>query len=290
MRYFFSFSILIFISLLFSVGAGYGAVEWHVEQNLKIGDAPADISMSNNGEWVYVLTETGDIKIYASDGRLEDTIHVGKKINHLAAGPSEDILLLGNREDKTVQTLFLEFVRNIDISGAAVLGLEKAPIIIVVFMDYQCPYCARLEPILEKVQESNPDYVKVVFKNFPLKMHNAANSAAEASIVAEEMGKFLEFHKQMVEGYKTLSDDKILDIASGLGFNKDDFKEKMSSEAVLKQVQKDIADGEKAGVSGTPSVFVNGRELKNRSLEGFQELIDKEIKKLGQSNGAAPKP
>ena len=283
MRALFILILLVFFFCPFSAGTGNAAVEWSLGPAVRIGTSPKDMAVSANGNRFYVLTEKGDILIYQSDGHLEDTIHVGDRVDFLEAGPNENLLLVGSRKDKTLQTLSLESIRDIDISQAPVLGPADAPVVIAVFMDYQCPYCARLEPLLDQVLEKNPKNVKIAFKNFPLKMHKAALSAAEASLVADKEGKFLAFRSLMFDDYQNLNEEKILDIAADLGLDKNEFKAKMNSPAVVLQIQRDIKDGKQAGVSGIPTVFINGRKLKNRSLEEFQKMIDQEMMKHGGS-------
>jgi len=134
-------------------------------------------------------------------------------------------------------------------------------------------------PLLEQVLEKNPKLVKIVFKHFPLKKHKAALLAAAATLIANDAGKFWEFHSLLVDHFRQLSEDKILEISEELGFDRAAFKNQIQSTVVLKRIQKDITDSQKAGVQGIPKVFVNGRSLKKRSLEGFQSMIDEEIKK-----------
>lgn len=288
----------LFRPLLFMVIVGVGccaaigeaAVDWQLTSAIDIRQTPMDAAMSTSGNWIYVLTKTGDILIYSSDGQLDDTIHVGKNISFISPGSSDNQLLIGNGKGKTVQILSMEFVREIDISGAPVLGLPDAPITIVVFMDYQCPYCARLMPVLEQVLQKYPEQVKIVYKQYPLKMHKAALSAAAASLVAARENRFRELHSLMLDDFKNLTDESILDKASSLGFDHEAFQKKMASPVVLLQIQKDMQDGKKAGVSGIPSVFINGKKLKNRSLAGFQQMIDQEIETPGRQPPATDEP
>ena len=111
-------------------------------------------------------------------------------------------------------------------------------------------------------------------------MHKAALSAAAASLAAAREGRFRELHALMEADYKSLTDESILDMALSRGFDREAFRKKMAAPAVMLQIQKDMQDGKKAGVSGIPSVFINGKQLKNRSLEGFQQMIEQEIKTL----------
>jgi protein-disulfide isomerase len=135
-------------------------------------------------------------------------------------------------------------------------------------------------PLLEQVLERNPDKIKIAFKHFPLKMHKAALVAATASLYADTQGKFYEFHNLLMQNSKSLNEEKILDIAVEIGFQRSEVKKQIMNPVLLKKIQKDIADGKQAGVNSVPKVFINGHLLKQRTMEEFQKLIDKEMKKI----------
>jgi protein-disulfide isomerase len=129
------------------------------------------------------------------------------------------------------------------------------------------------------VLEAYPDKVKLVFKNFPLRNHRHAMKAASAALAAESQGKFWEFHDQLFKNYNRLNDKFIDDIATVLQLNQEPFEKRMNSPEVRQQIQQDLEDGQKAGVRGTPTIFINGRLLQDRSLNGFKTIIDNELKK-----------
>ncbi|MGD9057457.1 MAG: thioredoxin domain-containing protein [Desulfobacterales bacterium] len=138
-------------------------------------------------------------------------------------------------------------------------------------------------PILEQVLEKYPQDVKVVFKNFPLQNHKYAMKAAVAALAAESQGKFWEFHDLLFKNYNKLNDQKIQDIAVTLNLNLEEYEKKKKDPAVQTQVRRDLADGRRAGVRGTPTIFINGKRLRDRSLKGFQAAIDKQLEKLGKT-------
>lgn len=128
--------------------------------------------------------------------------------------------------------------------------------------------------------EQYPNDVKLVFKNFPLtRIHKSAMNAAIAALAAHQQGKFWEFHSQLFENYNQLSDAKFDEIAQSLGLNMEQFKQDMQNPALSAIVQRDLQDGVAAGVRGTPSIFINGRMLQQRSLPGFKQIIDAELAK-----------
>ena len=140
-------------------------------------------------------------------------------------------------------------------------------------------------PVLEQVLEKNPENVKFVFKNYPLRNHKFAMKAAVAALAAGSEGKFWEFHDELYKNYNKLSDQKIREIALGLGFDQAEFEKRMSDPKIAAMIRQDLQDGAKAGVRGTPTIFINGRRLKNRSLQGFQAAIDRELQRLGKKAG-----
>ena len=138
-------------------------------------------------------------------------------------------------------------------------------------------------PVLEQVLEKYPEDVKVAFKNFPLRNHKFAMKAAVAALAAEGQGKFWEFHDLLFENYNKLNDQKIQDIAVAVGLNLEEYEKKKKYPAITRQVRQDLSDGQKAGVRGTPTIFINGIRLRDRSLKGFQAAIDKQLQKLGKT-------
>ena len=137
-------------------------------------------------------------------------------------------------------------------------------------------------PLLEQVLEKNPKTVKIVFKNFPIRSHKFAAQAAVAALAADRQGKFWEFHDELFNNYNRLNEEKVQEIAAKLKLNKAQFEKDRKDALLLEQIRHDFNEGVRAGVRGVPAVFVNGRKLKDRSLKGFQALIDKELEILGQ--------
>ena len=107
-----------------------------------------------------------------------------------------------------------------------------------------------------------------------------AMKAARAALAAESQGKFWEYHDQLFQYYNRLSDQIIQKIVGVLDLDKTEFDKQMSSSTVMTRIQKDLQDGVKAGVRSTPTVFVNGKRLRKRNPDGFQQAIDKELEKL----------
>ena len=130
--------------------------------------------------------------------------------------------------------------------------------------------------------EKNPKTVKIVFKNFPIRSHKFAVQAAVAALAADRQGKFWDFHDELFNNYNRLNEEKVQEIAAKFKLDKAQFEKDRKDPLLLEQIKYDVNEALQAGVGSVPSVFVNGRKLKERSLKGFQDLIDKELEILGQ--------
>jgi len=137
-------------------------------------------------------------------------------------------------------------------------------------------------PVLEQVLEKYPEEVKIVYKNFPLNSHKFAKKAATAALAAESQGKFWEFHDLLFKNYNRLNDRKIRKIAIKLGLDMVKFDKKMKDPVIQERISRDLRDGNRADVRGTPTVFINGKNLRDRTLPGFQKVIDRELQKQGR--------
>ncbi|MGD9159736.1 MAG: thioredoxin domain-containing protein [Desulfobacteraceae bacterium] len=277
-RYLIKIIFLICMCLICPLSAS-AEVDWSVQQIIDFEQKPVDIVMSSRGSYMYVLTEDGIIHIYDSSGNLKGRIEAGKNVDQIASGSKENILILKSKKNKEIRTISVEFIKEINIEGSPYKGNADAPVVIVVFTDYQCGYCGRLLPKLNQVIEKNKDTVKIVTKNLPLRMHKNARKAAAAALTAYSMGKFDEFHEELYKNAAQLDDKKVGEMATSFGLNPDEFIKEMKSKKIQNEIKRDMRDAEKAGVRATPTVFVNGRRLKNLSITGFQHAIDAQLKK-----------
>jgi protein-disulfide isomerase len=132
-------------------------------------------------------------------------------------------------------------------------------------------------PILEQLLEQYPKQIKIVFKHFPLRNHKFAVKAAQATIAAHRQGKFWQFHDLLFEQYNQINDQKIDEIRSQLGLDENQFKKDMNAPKTMGMIREDAGNGRDAGVRGTPTVYINGRQLKDKSLEGFRQAIAKAL-------------
>lgn len=173
----------------------------------------------------------------------------------------------------------------IDLGNSPVRGAADAPVTIIQFSEFQCPFCNRVEPTLDALM-NDPAYagkIKIVFKQFPLGFHANAQKAAEAALFANDNGKFWELHKVMFENQRALEVDNLLKYAEGVGLNAADLKAALDSDKYKAAVAADQAAATKAGISGTPSFVINGKLVVGAlPIESFKSEIDQALAKVGK--------
>ena len=277
------FTILLLTPLivLTLAGFGYAQSEWELQRTFNLAEAvPLDVKVSAKGTLVFVLTDKGEILIYTPDGKLRDKILVDESIDKIEPGPVDDVLLISSKEKKTLAVIRLDLVQTINISHSPYKGPADAPVAIVVYTDFQAPAGVKLAPVLEQVLAKYPQQVKLVYKSFPLKSkHKFAGRAAVAAVAAEKQGKFWQFYDLLFANYQGLHQKKIEEFAESLGLDMEKFKKDMRDSRTLGKIQQDMSEGAMAGVRVPPTVFVNGRMVRNPTVEGIEASVEKELKK-----------
>jgi protein-disulfide isomerase len=174
----------------------------------------------------------------------------------------------------------------VEAGSAPARGNPKAPVTIVEFSDFQCPYCVRARPAVNKVRDAYGDRVRFVFRHFPLDFHAQAQKAGEATACAGEQGKFWELHDLLWENSSKLQVADLKAHAATLGLDPAAFGACLDSGRHAALVEGDLAAGQGYGVSGTPAFFVNGRPLVGaQPFEAFAQVIDDEL-----ARAATPAP
>lgn len=176
----------------------------------------------------------------------------------------------------------------IPVAGAPVTGPQNAPITLVEFSDFQCPYCTAAFPELKAVLQAYPTQVKLIFKEYPLEIHSQADLAAAAAVAANKQGKFWAMHDAMFTHHEDLSRKAILALAKENGLDMDRFENDIDSTQVRETVVRDVQDGDRAGVEGTPTIFINGQRYNGPIVAAaLRPLLDAELKNLKQPNQTA---
>jgi protein-disulfide isomerase len=195
----------------------------------------------------------------------------------------------GVKPDKLYEVLTAENVRSagqaeqqmaakIEVGSAPVLGPRNAPVTIVEWSDFQCPFCGRVEPTLQQIRDEYKGKIRLAWKNQPLSFHQNAMPAAEAAMAAHEQGKFWEFHDELFKRQNELGPALYDDVAKKLGLDLNKFRASIESHRHTQQIQADMTAGTAVGAGGTPTFFINGKKLVGaQPLESFKQVIDAEL-------------
>jgi protein-disulfide isomerase len=182
------------------------------------------------------------------------------------------------RKDANIRWLITEPpqpVQNISVDDDPSRGDANAPVTIVEFTDFQCPACAAMHPILDEVLKSSGNKVRFVVRDFPLNQHEFARKAAEAANAANAQGKFFEYIAVLFKNQKALDVPSLKKYASEVGLDRARFDAALDRGVYAAEVDKDVTDGEMYGIGSTPTIFINGVQLKVLSADGLKEAIER---------------
>jgi protein-disulfide isomerase len=178
----------------------------------------------------------------------------------------------------TVRILLDPSRQRIATGDSPTKGPANAPIELVEFADFQCPYCLQVRPTVAKVLDTYGDRIRFVYRHYPLPNHPNARAAAEAAQCAAEQGKFWLYHDRLFASPTKLADADLKQAAAELGMDSSRFNDCFDSRKYKAQVEADIAAGNEAGVNGTPAFFINGRLLSGaQPFDAFKRVIDDEL-------------
>jgi len=157
-------------------------------------------------------------------------------------------------------------------------GDAAAPVTIVEFTDYQCPSCAGTQPIIEQLLKEYANKLRLVMCDFPLAKHQNAFKAAEAAEAAREQGKYWDYIAILFNSQSALGIDKLKEYASKLGLDRQKFDQALDSGKFAEKVRRDLQDGLKIGINSTPTIFVNGKRIQERSYESLKAAVENALK------------
>jgi protein-disulfide isomerase len=167
---------------------------------------------------------------------------------------------------------------DVALDGSPRRGPEDAPVLIVEFADYECPYCQRIHPDLKKLQQEFPGQVALAFKDFPLPMHRYAGKAAEAARCAAQQGRFWDFHDVLFDNTPKFEPAQLKEHARVLKLDTARFDQCLDAGEQAATVQKDLTQGQRLGLTGTPSFFVNGHFLSGAVKYGtLREIVEQQL-------------
>jgi protein-disulfide isomerase len=179
------------------------------------------------------------------------------------------------KEQKKRQAEDPNKIYNVPVGDAPFKGPKDAPITVVMFQDFQCPFSKRSQPTLEQLMKAYPNQIKLAFKNFPLGFHKQAMIASEAALAAGAQGKFWEMHDKIFTNQKQIDIDILKGYAQELNLDMNKFNTDLETNRYKKVIDSDMKLARGAGVRGTPTFFINGKKLVGaKPLPAFQEVID----------------
>jgi len=211
---------------------------------------------------------------------------------------ADELLKKGTRQEKLYESLVAENVKaagsapqaaaapapdqkfNVEVGNAPARGPKSAPVTIVEWSDFQCPFCSRVEPTLKQIVDEYKGKVRIAWKNQPLSFHPNAMPAAEAAMAAYEQGndKFWAMHDKLFANQTLLSPAYYEQVAKEIGLDVAKFKSSIEAHRAQAAIQADMTAGTAVGASGTPTFFINGRRLVGAlPYESFKQIIDAEL-------------
>ena len=203
-------------------------------------------------------------------------------IDAIRQGKSEADAIAAAHESKWAHVQppkILEDPVDIPVAGAPVRGPQNASVTIVEFSDFQCPYCAAAAPQINALLDAYPKQLRLIYKEFPLEIHSQAELAATAAVAAQKQGKFWPMYDALFKIHNSLSRDNILMVAKAIGLDMDRFQTDLNSTDVRETVIRDVQDGDRAGVMGTPTIFINGQRYNGPiDTSDLKPILDTQLK------------
>ncbi|MFL6438135.1 MAG: thioredoxin domain-containing protein [Terriglobales bacterium] len=170
------------------------------------------------------------------------------------------------------------------LSGGHSSGQGNAPVTVVEFSDFQCPFCSQLSLTLDRVRHQYGDQLQIIFKHFPMPMHLQAEKGAEAAWCAAEQNRFWPMHDVLFAESSLLAREQFDELANRAKLDLSAFKQCVSSHRASSALLKDKEDGKSLGVTGTPTIFINGQMVTgNRSYDELRAIVDKELRSAQMS-------
>jgi protein-disulfide isomerase len=245
----------------------------------EVNDAVAKKFYDENKDKIPVLKSAG------SYDKIKDRLI--QALRQRDAQEQHEQLLARLRKDGGVKILLVP--PRVDVSlgagGHPTLGPKDAPVKMIEFADFQCPFCKRSEDAVQAVHKKYGNQVQLIFMDFPLSFHPHAMPAANAARCAGSQGKFWQYHDALFADQSKLDPADLKATAKTLGLNMAKFNACFDKDQYSKEIQQDLNEGHKLNVNGTPTFFINGREVVGaQPAENIEGIIDQELAKNGDQN------
>jgi protein-disulfide isomerase len=225
-----------------------------------------------------------DNKAVINGSFIETALQIRNYLMEHAHDNALSALLAKLKKDYGYKSLVEPDRMTVQIQGHPSKGPADAPVTIVEFSDFECPFCGGLFPTLKKVEEDYKEKVRIVYRQFPLNnLHPHAQKAAEASLCANEQNKFWQLHDAMFTDQQNLTVEDLKSKAASLSLNTANFATCLDSGKFAAAIRESLAEGNKVGVDGTPALFINGRYLGgNQPYDEIAKIIEDELLRAGK--------
>jgi protein-disulfide isomerase len=254
-------------------------ITFEPKNDIQLPESPKDIIFSRDGSTAFILGQKA-IMIYSiAESKVTDTIPLAKPYAAIALSPDESTFYLTAKDSPQVGVIQYATINTIETGKSPVIGNPKAPVTVAAFLDYQCPYCAKIYPMLQELLKKYPSDVKLVIKQFPLPMHKFAEKASSAALAAARQNKFEKVTELFFANYTTLNDETIRKYVQDAGVDMKKFDQDLASPDIKSILQQDQDAARQVRVRAVPTIFINGISPKGRSLEVFSQIIDDQLKK-----------
>ncbi|MGA1790436.1 MAG: thioredoxin domain-containing protein [bacterium] len=257
----------------------YARVEWEVLRQINLNDIPIDTAISLDGTTAYILCDKNILIYSIQDNQITDTIPLTGKFTQIAFFEEGERLFLTDRESKRLSIIQLSTIYNIEAGQSPIIGDKDAPVSVVAFFDYQCPYCARIYPVLEELLEKYPKDVNLIIKHFPLRMHHFAEHASLAALASSKQNKYERITRNFFDNYKDLNEENIKKYMEEAGLDMKKLDTDFNDPSLKNILNQDLNLGTRLKVRGVPTLFINGRPVKYRSLNALSNMVETELSK-----------
>ena len=242
-------------------------------------DVTAKVGLVTETE-IEAFIQENKSRLQGNDAEIREKIRTSLQQRKLAAQRAQFVQSL-RAQGTVVDRLQPPPVVRVQVStdGAPIRGPADAPVTVVEFSDFHCPFCKRVQPTLTQVLEKYPGKVRLLFRHLPLDaLHPQARNAAEASWCAQDQGKFWEYHDLLFANAPKAAQDDLKHYAEQIDLDVNMFESCLSQNAHRDSIQRDVDEVTKLGMSGTPAFFINGRPLSGaQPFEKFVQVIDEEL-------------
>ncbi len=272
-----------FFAILLVIGSLPGCVGVHAEKT-EVAAPPSQVRQTDadDSELAALTTEVQTLRRELRAMRVE-LRKVLTEVTALKNDGTGSRPTTAARPTRPVDTT----VYNVSLEDSPVLGPTNAPVTIVEFSDFQCPYCIREYPKIKQMREEFPDDVKVVFKHYPLRMHPKAkpcHAVGELAFRQQGSAGFWKIHDMIMANPRDVSVDHLREYAGELSLDIDTFDRVLGDEANIDELLKrDAEQASQCHVTGTPTILINGLKLTDRSLDGYRQRIKQILADAGKS-------